>query len=237
MKNISFYCFQQCVLLVISFFFITDSHAGNLSIIEKRIKELDALNKQAIRKVTEVPRNGTIHTVLDIPYGNNIEKVTVKSLSIDTGPTWFPFTIQISSSTDRDRTLEVAKKMRELNFTSFVSTPFQHNGSTWWRIYIGSYQSIDMAQEAQEAFQRQSLPEGFITKKPYAIQVGKKIDKHDASVLDNYLQEKGYLPYRAKEDKSGLVKMLIGAFSSEDEAMDGTASLSDITLPMSVVLR
>lgn len=196
---------EHSLLFLAVFFlcFIGDCFAGNLSIIEKRLKELDALNKQVIRRVTDIPENGNIHAVLDIPLGGDIEKATVQDLSIDIKPLRLPFTIQISSSTDRDRTLEVAKKLHKANFSPFVSTPFQHKGNIWWRIYIGSYQSRESAQKAYQDFQDRFVSEGFIVKKPYALQVGEEVDEFEANELDKYLQGRKYFPYVTQGEKEG----------------------------------
>ena len=228
------------VLLISPFvivYFLTNCWAGNLSIIEKRLKELDKLNKQAIKQVVKIPENGTIKATLNIPAGNNIEQITVKKLLINNAKESLPFTIQISASTKHNRILDVARKLRKANIPAFVSTSFQHKGTSWWRIFVGAFPTKILAKKFSKKLEEQSLPKGFISHRAYALQVGKEVTEEDALLLEQELEAQDYLPYRTLGATDGLVRVLLGAFKTEQEAEAAMGILSKETAPVSIVLR
>lgn len=226
------------VLMVLFLFLLSATcWAGNLSLIEKRLKELDALNKQAIKQATVIPENGVINATLKIPSGNNIEGLTVQKISIKTYEPDSPFTIQVSASPQHERILDVAKQLRKAGVPAFVSTPFQHQGKTWWRIYIGSYQTKGAAQKANENLEQRSFPKGFVLNLPYAFQIGTELTENTALLLEHELQTLGYLPYSIPGEKERYVKVLLGAFKTELEAEAAKGSLRNINRPIFIIRR
>jgi cell division septation protein DedD len=230
------YLFHFMIVLV-SLLISANCWAGNLSLIEKRLKELDALNKQAVKQATEIPKNGVIQATLKIPSGNNIEKLTVQKLSISPFGSNSPFTIQVSSSPQRDRILAVARQLRQAGVPAFISTPFQHEGKSWWRIFIGSYATKMEAEKANENFHKKMFPKGFIINLTYAIQIGNEVTEHDAALMDKELQALAYLPYISPGSQKGYVRVLLGAFQTELEAEAAAANLKNINIALSIVQR
>ena len=218
-------------------FFTVTCWAGNLSLIEKRLKELDALNKQAIKQAIIIPENGVIDAILKIPSGNNIKGLAVQKLTISTYEPDSPFSIQVSASPQHERILDVAKQLRKAGLPAFISTPFLHKGKTWWRIYIGSYQTKAAARKANEKLEQKSFPKGFVLNLPYAIQVGAELKEKNVSLLEQELQSLGYLSYRIQGKKKWYTKILLGAFRTELEAKIAAASLQGISKKTSIIQR
>ena len=222
---------------LLSCIFATTSLAGNLSLIEKRLKELDALNKRIVSETINIPEKGVIQTTIKVPAGNAIKNSIVKNLSIAELSAHSPYTIQVSSSTQHDRILDVAKKLRIAGIPSFVSTVFQHKGKSWWRILIGSYAGKSIADKANNNLQENLLPKGFVTSMPYAIQVGTKMTDAEAATLEKELHKKKYLPYYKQGSTAGATKLLLGAFKTKKDAADAIQNLRPLTASTSVVKR
>jgi cell division septation protein DedD len=229
---------HNCVLgFLLSLILASSSLAGNLSLIEKRLEELDALNKQAVQQATPLPRHGIITATLKVPPGNSIENLSVQKLSVALFAPHSPFTIQVSSSPQKHRILEVVRHLRKAGIPAFISTPFQHQEKTWWRIFIGSYQTKSDAEQANKELQDQMFPKGFVIKLPYTIQIGVEMTEQETAIMDNELQALGYIPYISPGQKNGMFKVLIGAFKTELEGKDALKEMMNIITKAKVISR
>ena len=142
----------SAVVLLSIFLGALETTAGNLSLIEKRLIELDQLNKQAIQKAGEIPQNGSIEIKATVepskPMGKDAQWLQEKSftfgqktiMSIDQK---FPYTVQISSSRSQDQCYRVANMLRRAGFPAFTASLQFKDQTTWHRIFIGPYTKID----------------------------------------------------------------------------------------------
>ncbi len=231
---------------------MTNVWSGNLSLIEKRLLELDQLNKQAVQKSGEIPKDGTIEIhATALPGGTKTDSFPhVIEKSFDFGNKQIltieeksPFTVQISSSQVKKQCYRVAAMLRRAGYPAFTSeVDFKEKG-VWHRIFVGSYSSRDEADMMRLILENDEISDGFITNLPYAIQIGKATDHN----VDNYIKtlrdqvfSLNYMPYTSymvSEDKTRMTRLLVGAFKSKEEAHHLVSNLRENGLKVKLTNR
>ncbi len=227
-------------LLMLTTFFYTDStvFAGNLSLIEKRLIELDKLNKQAIQQAGELPANGSVEIEAKVLPGETISadkpgiatkqfEFTKKSaLAIDEK---LPFTIQISASRSQQQSYRVAAMLRRTGYPAFTGAITLKDQGLWYRIFVGSFASIDEADKIRQSLEKDEITDSLIRKMPYAIQVGKSGTLESFKDLREKLIILQHMPYtsyvRELNTNSTKTRLLLGAFESKE---DSTAMLNNL---------
>lgn len=204
--------------------------AGNLSIIEKRLVELDKLNRQAIEQVGEIPRNGSIEIEAKVTPGDTISKedpelsgknfdfAKKNVLSLDEKT---PYTVQISASRSQQQCYRVAAMLRRTGYPAFTATIALKDQGIWHRIFVGSFASESDAQKTRESLEKDEITETIVRNMPYAIQVG------DSGSLESFkdLREKlvvlQHMPYtsyvRDVNTAAPQIRLLVGAFETKDD--------------------
>jgi tetratricopeptide (TPR) repeat protein len=132
-----------------------------------------------------------------------------------------PYTIQVSAFRDRQRSIQVARKLNT-NGDPAYTCPVNISGKgKWYRVYIGNYKTLVEAKTAANDLKQRKFRYVNITKKPYTVQIGKPILPNNARHLRSQLQAKGYFSYTLPTaNDPSRVRVLIGAFKSKKTATD-----------------
>lgn len=130
-----------------------------------------------------------------------------------------PYTIQVSAYRDQQKSMDAATRLKNKGdpaFTCPVDIPGQ---GQWHRVFIGFFPSLDEAKKAAVRLKKRKFGYIQIAKKPLAVQVGLADSYKEARELKSRLRGKGYMAYSLLDRKGQKkTRILIGAYSSEDEA-------------------
>lgn len=205
--------------------------AGNLSLIEKRLIELDRLNKQVVESTGKLPENGSVAIDAKIGpgvsgqngdsiSGRKIEFAKKTVVSIDQK---LPYTVQISASRSQQQCFRVAAMLRRAGYPAFTGALILKDQGLWHRIFVGAYTTAEEAEQAQLSLTKDEINDTLIRTMPFTIQVGKigSLDSHK-QVRDRLLDMQ-YMPYtsyvRDVENDATQVRLLLGAFETKDDSM------------------
>lgn len=223
---------------------------GNLSLIEKRLIELDELNKQAVKKSGELPKDGSVEiqaTVL--PTGSKKPSSTgVIERSFDFGKKTIlsidkklPFTVQISSSQSQKQCYRVATMLRRAGYPAFTASLELKDKGVWHRIFVGSYSTREEAEVIKNKLEDDEISDGYIRSLPYAIQIGKAGTYDQIKTLRNDIFKLEYLPYTSTVRDTNLQKpqtrLLLGAYREKADTSSLLASLRQSGVEARVVTR
>jgi cell division septation protein DedD/Flp pilus assembly protein TadD len=149
-----------------------------------------------------------------------------------------PYTIQVSAFRNRQRSIQVARKLNT-NGDPAYTCPVELSGKgKWHRVYIGNYKTLTEAKSAANDLKQRKFRYVNITKKPYAVQVGKPILPDDARQLRSQLQAKGYFSYTLPTaNEPSRVRVLIGAFESKKTATDLARQLTAAGFSPTIALK
>ena len=68
------------ILFIAMLALATSAWAGNRDMIERRVKELDRLNREAVQQVPDLPRNGQVHLRAKITPGGKAEVLEAETI-------------------------------------------------------------------------------------------------------------------------------------------------------------
>ncbi len=240
------------LFFLILFFFCLQSlvSAGNLSLIEKRLTELNKLNKNIVRQVGEIPQDGSIEIEAQILPGktgsHSLGNVTegsfefgkVKIQSIDKK---HPFTVQISSSQSLAQCYRVATMLRRAGYPAFTASQTLGDKGIWHRIFIGSYPTREDAKKIEMSLENDEISDGFVRSMPYAIQIGKAGSLDSIKPLRENISSMQYLPYisyvRDTKTNARQTRLLVGAFETKQDTSNLLATFRSEGLQARVVNR
>ena len=218
------------LLIVIPLLLGMDSaYAGNLSLIEKRLLELDRLNKNVVEKTGPLPENGSVSLEAKVGPGAgdakgdgiNGRKIEFSKKSVVSIDEKTPFTVQISASRSQQQCFRVAAMLRRAGYPAFTGAIILKDQGLWHRIFVGSFPSSEEAEKVRDSLQKDEIDDTLVRKMPYAIQVGQEgnLDSHKS--LREKLLALQYMPYtsyvRDTENNAQKVRLLLGAFESKEE--------------------
>jgi len=132
--------------------------AGNLSLIEKRLIELDRLNKQVVESTGKLPENGSV--AIDAKIGPGVSGQNGDSISgrkIEFGKKTvvsidqrLPFTVQVSASRSQQQCFRVAAMLRRAGYPAFTGALILKDQGLWHRIFVGAYTTAEEAEQWHE---------------------------------------------------------------------------------------
>lgn len=240
------------LVYLVSFFFLGAQTAfgGNLSLIEKRLIEIDKLNKEAVQQAGQVPQNGSIEIEAKIKPGvtdgdtlagtgeKRFEYSKKAILAIDEK---LPFTVQISSSRSQQQSYRVAAMLRRTGYPAFTASVVLKDQGVWYRIFIGSYATRDQAEITRQNLEKDEIPDSIIRNMPYAIQIGSSGPLESFKDLREKLSELQHMPYtsyvRETTSNQPQTRLLIGAFETKEDAASLLTALRTEGLTAMVVVR
>lgn len=130
-----------------------------------------------------------------------------------------PYTIQVSSFRDRQKSNQVARKLITAGDPAFTSPIDIPGKGKWSRVYIGNYKTLAEAKVAAADLKRRKFRYVNITRQPYTIQVGPPVSNGEAQQLKSRLKAKGYLAYSLPaRDNPYQIRVVVGAFENEQAA-------------------
>lgn len=223
---------------------------GNLSLIEKRLIELDKLNKQAVQQAGQLPQNGSVEIEAKVKPGvtdadtlsgvgeDRFEFSKKAVLAIDEK---LPFTVQISSSRSQKQSYRVAAMLRRTGYPAFTASVALKDQGVWYRIFIGSYATREEAEITRQDLEKDEIPDSIIRNMPYAIQIGSSGTLESFKNLREKLSELQHMPYTSYvRDTTGdkqQTRLLVGAFESKEDAASLLTTLRTEGLTAMVVVR
>lgn len=150
----------------------------------------------------------------------------------------YPYTIQICSLQHRERSNHIVMELRKKGDPAFTSSAHIPGKGDWYRVFLGFYGTLEEAHKAALALKKRKFRYADVVKKPYAIQVGLSDADRELKKLEADLRLKGYITYRIPDARySAKIRLLIGAFGTEREAVRLTKELQDQGLRPKVVRR
>lgn len=203
---------------------------GNLSLIEKRLIELDKLNKQAVEQVGELPQNGSVEIVAKVSPGESsavshpgapskrfdFAKKTVLALDEKV-----PFTVQISASRSQQQCFRVAAMLRRAGYSAFTGSLMLKDQGLWHRIFVGSYATMEEAEKTRQSLEKDEISDSLIRNMPYAIQVGRNGSLESFKELREKLLVMQHMPYtsyvRDMTTNATQIRLLLGAFETKED--------------------
>ncbi len=240
------------VFLIVVFLLsgVTSAISGNLSLIEQRLQELDQLNKQAVRKAGNIPKNGSIEIEATILPGmaetKSLPGVTEKRFNfgkktILTLEKKSLFTVQISSSQGKEQCYRVASMLRRAGYPAFTSKVNFNDKGIWHRIFVGSVTTREAAETIKNNLETDEISDGFIRQMPYAIQVGDAAPNLAGfKNLKKKLSSLYCLPYTSyvqDQNNSRQIRLLVGAFKTREDSANLLSGLRQSGLQVRVVNR
>lgn len=227
---------------------------GNLSLIEKRLIELDQLNKQAVQQAAKqaggLPENGSVEIEAKVlptgskqpsPSGEIERSFEFNKKAILAIDKKLPFTVQISSSRSQKQCYKVANMLRRAGYPAFTASLELKGQGIWHRIFIGSYATREAAEETRQKLVQDEISDGFIRSLPYAIQIGNSGEYEEIKLLRQDIFAMEYLPYtttiRDMETDQPKLRLLIGAYKEKNDTSSLLAELRKSGINARVVTR
>jgi cell division septation protein DedD len=223
--------------------------AGNLSLIEKRLIELDRLNKQVVESTEKLPENGSVAIEAKIgpgvsqPNGDSISgrKIEFAKKTVVSIDQKLPYTVQISASRSQQQCFRVAAMLRRAGYPAFTGALILKDQGLWHRIFVGAYTTAEEAEQTQLSLTKDEIDDTLIRTMPFTIQVGKigSLDSHKQ--VRERLLDMQYLPYtsyvRDIETNATLVRLLLGAFETKEDSKTMLNTLKEKGFSAQVVVR
>lgn len=228
----------------------TSAFSGNLILIEKRLEELDQLNKQAVKQAGSIPQNGSVEIEATVLPGmaktRSLPGVSEKRFdfgkkTILTLEEKSLYTVQISSSQIKEQCYKVASMLRRAGYPAFTSEVNFKDKGVWHRIFVGSFTTREAADIIKTNLETDEISDGFVRQMPFAIQVGDTASNPGGlRSLKNKLSSLHYLPYTSyvqDQNKTRQIRLLVGAFKTRADTASLLAGLRQSGLQARVVNR
>jgi len=137
-----------------------------------------------------------------------------------------PYTIQVSSYPDRQRSHRTARELRTKGDVAFTAPTIVQGKGLQHRIFIGYYGQIKEARAAAEQLKKRNFRRTDIVIKPYAVQISRSDSPLELDHLEAELEQQGYLAYRLPDlDQHRMMRLLLGAYGTEPEALTAVKEL------------
>ena len=224
--------------------------AGNLSLIEKRLIELDKLNKQVVEQVDELPKDGSVEIEAKVGSGvgqdlttkeNTGKRVDFTKKTVLALDEKVPFTVQISASKSQQQCYRVAAMLRRTGYPAFTGSLKLKDQVLWHRIFVGSFATKEEAEKIRQSLEDDEITESLVKNMPYAIQIGKSGSLESFKEPRDKLVTMQYLPYTsyARDLSSNTIqtRLLLGAFETKEDTITLLNILRDKGLDARVVNR
>jgi hypothetical protein len=224
--------------------------AGNLALIERRLIELDKLNKHVVEQIDELPKDGSVEIEAKVgpgvskdltTKGNTGKRVDFTKKTILALDEKVPFTVQISASKSQQQCYRVAAMLRRTGYPAFTGSLKIKDQGLWHRIFVGSFATKEEAEKIRQSLEDDEITESLIKNMPYAIQIGKSGSLESFKELRDKLVTMQYLPYTsyARDISSNTIqtRLLLGAFETKEDTATLLNTLREKGLDARVVSR
>ncbi len=140
----------------------------------------------------------------------------------------YPYTIQVSAYRDPAKSFREATSLSAKGDAAFACPVYIPGKGDWNRVFIGSYQSLNEARESAAGLKKRKFSYIQVTRKPYAVQVGRFDSKKAVHEIIARLRTKGYTPYSLPDRNAPeKTRILIGAYQSPEAARQLAEQLAE----------
>jgi len=172
------------------------------------------------------------------------EKASVQKQAPSAGVTklgetvYYPYTIQVSSYRDAQKSKRIAQALRKKGDAAFTSPVYLKSG-VWHRIFLGFYATPVDARKAAALLKARRFRRQDITKNPWTLQVGIFETREGVRAMERRMAKLGLVPYRIKDmvPTSRDLRLLFGAFETRQEALRIAKALEKEDIDSRLVLR
>jgi cell division septation protein DedD len=151
---------------------------------------------------------------------------------------YYPYTIQVSSYRDAQKSKRIAQALRKKGDAAFTSPVYLKSG-VWHRIFLGFYATPVDARKAAALLKARRFRRQDITKNPWTLQVGIFETREGVRAMERRMAKLGLVPYRIKDmvPTSRDLRLLFGAFETRQEALRIAKALEKEDIDSRLVLR
>jgi hypothetical protein len=133
------------------------------------------------------------------------------------------YIIHASSHLDYQMATQAVNELRKLGFNAYSSPVNISRNRKIYRVYVGRFASVDLAQELVSELRKHAISRYAIpVKKPYAFLMGEYDQENEAESLMLNLRSLGLSPllftFSEKEFLNPKFRVLVGAFTTEKDA-------------------
>lgn len=130
----------------------------------------------------------------------------------------YPYTIQVSSFTEKEFSILEAEKFINRIGTGYTSRATIQGNGDWYRVFVGQHRTLEEAKRNVLELQASGYPDAFAAKMPFSIRIEPPSSVEDQNKITAYLRSKGYLPYTISDGIDKGNGLFIGAFETRENA-------------------
>ncbi len=128
-------------------------------------------------------------------------------------------------------------RLKEKGIPAFGFCSDAPGKGAWCHVFVGYYGTFESARNAASELKAQKLLHSAdAVRRPYSLWVGLSNSSDEIKKLEKKLSQKGYIVYGIP-GRQNLVRLLIGAFETKEEAEGLTAVLEKQGIKTKVVRR
>ncbi len=156
----------------------------------------------------------------------------------DTQGSDYPYTLHIFSyMNNKEMADRTVIRLKEKGIPAFSFCFDAPGKGAWCHVFVGYYGTFESARNAASELKAQKLLHSAdAVRRPYSLWVGLSNSSDEIKKLEKKLSQKGYIVYGIP-GRQNLVRLLIGAFETKEEAEGLTAVLEKQGIKTKVVRR
>lgn len=143
----------------------------------------------------------------------------------------YPYAIVVASFRKEASAAAYARALRSAGHRATVAPTDIENLGRWYRVVLDRHGALEEARQALSALkEKEGFEKAWITRLPFAVEVGKETDQDSAKASSEALTAKGafalLFPEASAPDQPVTFRLIAGAFASKDQAEAYAARLS-----------
>ena len=163
------------------------------------------------------------------------QKEVLKSPQEITHITYHPYSILISSSKEEKNALEDWRAITNQGYTAYISLAGIKGKGEFYRVFAGMFERKEEAREALKTIKGPFKPSIILT--PYSLQIGIFPSRNTADQAIAKWGIKVYSPYFLPTDGDQKLRLLLGAFTTQEEFLTLSQKLGEKGIAYQVVRR
>jgi capsular exopolysaccharide synthesis family protein len=163
------------------------------------------------------------------------QKEALKSFQEITHITYHPYSILISSSKEEKNALEDWRAITNQGYTAYISLADIKGAGEFYRVSAGMFEREEEAREALKTIKGPFKPSIILT--PYSLQIGIFPSRNTADQAIEKWGIKVYFPYFLPTDGDQKLRLLLGAFTTQEEFLTLSQKLGEKGITYQVVQR
>lgn len=130
----------------------------------------------------------------------------------------YPYVIQVSAYQESKKSNKAALELKKKGDMAFTAHAFVPGKGEWFRVFVGCYKTLTDAKEAAASLKQRRFTYADIRKKAWALSAGDFTSDQELSDMEDALFNKGYMSYRMTGDAGTATRLLIGAYTTPQQA-------------------